>query len=215
VKDLLRLWPYFRPYWRLAVVTGLAVLLSASLALLTPWPLKVLIDSVLGNKPVPAVFAWAGGNGSTSLLIWVAASGLLIVLVDGASNVFDSYLATKLDQRMTLDFRGDLLRHTERLSLAFHDQKRSGMLVYAINFMASAAADIVMALPPLIQSGLTLIGMVVITLRWTGSCRSCPDRGAVPVRVGPAVRPALQPRLYRVQERRGRAWRSSTRRSRC
>ena len=56
------------------------------------------------------------------------------MLSEGALNVLHNYVTTKLDQYMVLDFRSDLFRHAQRLSLAFHDQKRSGMLIYAINF---------------------------------------------------------------------------------
>jgi len=36
--------------------------------------------------------------------------------------------------------RSDLFRHAQRLSLAYHDQRRSGMIIYAINSQADAAA---------------------------------------------------------------------------
>src|SRR5207244_1652144 len=61
------------------------------------------------------------------------------------------------------DFRSDLFEHAQRLSLTFHDQKRSGMLIYAINAQADAAARLVMAIPPLAQSVLTLVGMLWVT----------------------------------------------------
>jgi ATP-binding cassette subfamily B protein/subfamily B ATP-binding cassette protein MsbA len=201
---LRRLWPYFRPYWRLALFTGLAVLLSAGLALLTPWPLKVLIDSVLGDHPVPGVFAWAGENRTGTLLAAVAASGLIIVLIEGASNVIDSLLATRLEQRMTLDLRSDLFRHAQRLSLAFHDQKRSGMLIYAVNYMAAAGAGLVMAIPPLVQSALTLLGMFVVTLLldWKLALLSLVVIPFLYFTVRTYVR-RIQPRLYAVQGMEG------------
>jgi ABC-type multidrug transport system fused ATPase/permease subunit len=63
---------------------------------------------------------------------------------------------------MVLDFRSDLFQHAQRLSLSFHDRRRSGMLIYAINSQADAAARVVMTIPPLAQSLLTLIGMLWI-----------------------------------------------------
>src|SRR4029453_8933599 len=65
---------------------------------------------------------------------------------------------------MILAFRSDLFRHAERLSLAFHDQRRSGMLIYAINSQADAVARLVMAIPPLAQSVPTLVGMFIVLL---------------------------------------------------
>jgi ATP-binding cassette, subfamily B, bacterial len=199
-----RIWRYFKPYGGLAVYAGVVVLLSALVALVIPWPLKVLIDSVLGHSPVPWVLSWAGESRSVSLLVWVVVIGLVIVLVEGMLNVLHNYLTTKLDQYMTLDFRGDLLRHAERLSLAFHDQKRSGMLVYAINGMASSAAGLVMTVPPLAQSLLTLIGMVIITVKldWQLGLLSLTVVPLLYFCVGYYAR-YIQPRLYKVQGMEG------------
>jgi ATP-binding cassette subfamily B protein len=161
LKYLPRVLAYVRPYWALALLTGVMILISAAVALLVPWPLKIIIDSVLGSQPVPWLFRWIGGH-KYPLLIAVVLAGFFVVFLENLASVLHNYLATKLDQRMTLDFRGDLLRHVERMSLAFHDQKRSGMLIYIINSQAGAAAGLIMTIPPLVQSALTLVGMLVI-----------------------------------------------------
>jgi len=66
---------------------------------------------------------------------------------------------------MVLDFRSELFQHAQRLSLAFHDQKRSGMLIYAINGQGDAVAALVMVIPSLGQSLITLVGMCWILFR--------------------------------------------------
>ena len=66
---------------------------------------------------------------------------------------------------MTLDFRSDLFQHAQRLSLAFHDQRRSGMLIYTINSQAGAAAELVMSVPPMAQNVITLVGMFWMSYR--------------------------------------------------
>src|SRR6202042_2403668 len=51
-----RLFPYVRAYkWIMAVTVGLE-LAQSGLALLDPWPLKVLVDNGLSGKPLPAWF---------------------------------------------------------------------------------------------------------------------------------------------------------------
>src|SRR5262249_53911687 len=97
------------------------------------------------------------------LLIVVVVAGFILAFLHNALTVLDNYVNTKIDQSMVLDFRSDLFEHAQRLSLTFHDQKRSGMLIYAINGQADAAARPGMASPPLLQSGLTLIGMLWVT----------------------------------------------------
>ena len=93
--------------------------------LLAPWPLKVLVDNVIGQAPLPAgVASVLGGLGSHRflLLALTVVAGLIIAIVGGALHVLNSYVNTKLEQRIIADFRGDLFRHTERLSVAYRDQ---------------------------------------------------------------------------------------------
>jgi ABC-type multidrug transport system fused ATPase/permease subunit len=72
---------------------------------------------------------------------------------------------TRLEQRIIADFRGDLFRHTERLSVAYRDQVSTARLMYAINFEAAAAGMLILSVQPLAQAGLTLLGMVWISLQ--------------------------------------------------
>src|SRR5207249_2508052 len=66
---------------------------------------------------------------------------------------------------IVLDLRGDLFEHAQRLSLTFHDQRRTGMLIYAINSQGDAVSRTVMAVPPLARSLVTLVGMFWISYR--------------------------------------------------
>jgi ABC-type multidrug transport system fused ATPase/permease subunit len=142
--------------------------LSGLASLLVPWPLKILVDSVLQNHPPPPLlsrFAETLTHNRYALLAFVVVATLGITLVVNVLSVLENYVNTKIDLGMVLDFRGDLFQHAQRLSLAFHDQSRSGMLIYAVNFQADAAARLVMTVPPLAQSLITLVGMFWITFR--------------------------------------------------
>ena len=48
---------YLRPYPGWTAASLLATLLFVGAGLLTPWPMKILIDSVLGTAPLPRVSA--------------------------------------------------------------------------------------------------------------------------------------------------------------
>jgi hypothetical protein len=52
---LKRILPYARPHWRLAIATIGITILGALGAIAAPWPLKFLIDSVLGDEPLPPI----------------------------------------------------------------------------------------------------------------------------------------------------------------
>jgi ATP-binding cassette, subfamily B, bacterial len=162
-----KVWRYLRPYWRIAVAAAVATLLLVAVGLLAPWPMKILVDSVLGNEPLPAVLAPAATAvpDKFTLLVVTVAAGFLIACLAGLLNVATTYLKTKLEIAMTLDFRSDLFQQAQRLSMAYHDQRRSGMVIYIINSLAGAAPSVVMSGLPFAQNVLTLVGMVWVSYR--------------------------------------------------
>ena len=146
----------------MATLSAVLIVLGGLVGLLAPWPLKIVIDHVLGHAPLPPllerVLGSAAKNPST-LMITAVLAGFAFTLLANALSVFDSFINTKTEQNMVLDFRSDLFEHAQGLSMAFHDQRRAGGLIYAINFQADGAARLVMAVPPLAQSAVTLVGM--------------------------------------------------------
>ena len=167
LKYFPRAFRYLRPYRLLTVVLGVLIVLAGLADLLAPWPLKVLVDNVLGNEQLPPMLASLLGRSGdrTPLLIFAVVAGLAVALLHNALGVLNNYVQTTLEQRMVLDFRSDLFQHAQRLSLAYHDQRRSGMLIYAINFQGDAIAGLVMTVPALLQSFITLGGMFWIVLK--------------------------------------------------
>jgi len=159
---------YLRPYWRLAafsiVVTGLSTLVG----LLAPWPLQILIDNVLENHPLPSILAWVLGEVGEhryGLMIFAVLAGLGVTLAANGLSVLSNYVNTKLEQRMILDFRSDLFQHAQRLSLTFHDQRRTGDFMARINFQSTAIGSVTMNIPALGQSIFTLVGMFWVAYR--------------------------------------------------
>jgi ABC-type multidrug transport system fused ATPase/permease subunit len=166
VKYFLRVLHYVKPLWPLAAATAALTVLVSLLGLLAPWPLKILFDSVLGDHALPSILTPVLGPLSDDrvlLLIVVVAGGFGLTLIENAFGVLNSYAQTKLEQGIILNFRSDLFRHAQRLSLSFHDRRKAGGLIFAINFQADSAAGLLMTVQPLVQSGLTLIGMFWIT----------------------------------------------------
>ena len=125
-----------RPHRWLVTASVSTASLVTLIGLLTPWPLKILVDSALGDVPAPAILDGLLGSLATSrgaLVLFVVVAQLGLVLVLKSLGVLASYLETRLDLGMTLDFRSTLFQHAQRLSLPFHDKRRSGMVLYKIN----------------------------------------------------------------------------------
>jgi len=166
LRDLRRVWPYLRPHLRLAVASFVLIGVGSLASLLTPWPLAIVVDSIGGKQGLPNVFhsLFASLN-RTSVLIIAVTAGLGLTAAQHAIGVLGDYVNTKLSQRMTLDLRSDLFQHAQKLSQTFHDETPHGALTYAINNAAEAAGSVTVAIPPLLESLLTLVGMFVIALR--------------------------------------------------
>lgn len=158
-----RAFPYLRPHKKLFAVTLVLSLGGVALSLAEPWPLALLVDGVLrGGQELPGFVTRLVGEDAGRLIVFAVALGFGITLVNSGFNVVNSYVQTRLEQRMVLHFRSDLFQHVHRLSFAFHDERRKGMLMFALNNQARAVGEIMMSLIPLVQAVLTLIGMFII-----------------------------------------------------
>jgi len=141
----------------------LLMLVGAGAALLEPLPLALLVDGVFsGHEPPGVVAALFGTSASTLILVAVFGSLGIVLLVNGIG-VAESFVNTRLEQRIALDLRYDLFGHCLRLSRAFHDVTSPGDYIYRINYEAHSAGAITVAFMPLIQSLLTLMGMFAVT----------------------------------------------------
>jgi ATP-binding cassette, subfamily B, bacterial len=158
-----KLLPYLRPYrWRFAWAL-LQVFLIAGFDLLKPWPLQLVIDHVLGGRPVtlPVLSALAAGP-----LLLVACAGLVVVtLGSGLMALLHNYTTIGVGQRMVNDLRGALYAHLQRLSLAFHSRQKVGDLMYRITADSFAVQTMMMnGLLPILSALVLLGGMLAVLL---------------------------------------------------
>jgi ABC-type multidrug transport system fused ATPase/permease subunit len=151
--------PYVKPYRRLGGLSIGMTVFTALVSLAQPWPLALMIDTVAGHRTAPF-----GIDNRYTLLLLAVLAGFLITVVIHSLNVGNSFVDSKLEQNMILDLRSDLFAHCQRLSLTFHDARRTGELMSRVNYQAAALGAIVMALPPLAESVLTLVGMTAIAM---------------------------------------------------
>jgi ATP-binding cassette subfamily B protein len=169
IRENLRAWPmtlpYLRPHGRLVVVSILLMALGAGVALLEPWPVALMVDSVLGDKPLPGPLDDLAGG---SIYLQVGAVVVLLLLVTLLMHglaVVNDYVNTKIEQRMVLDFRSELYQHVQRLSFDYHDDRLTGEFMGRINQQASSVGGVTVSAFPLVQSALTLVGMFWVAFR--------------------------------------------------
>lgn len=153
-----------RPYRALFSFALAQVALIAGAELLKPWPLKLIIDHVLGGQPLawPLVAGW-----SREGLLLAACAGLVgIYLVLGGLNVLNNYTTIRIGQSMVNDLRGALYNHLQRLSLAFHHRRQVGDLLYRVTADTYAIQTLTMnGVFPILASLILLVGMTAVMLR--------------------------------------------------
>jgi ABC-type multidrug transport system fused ATPase/permease subunit len=156
--------PYLRPYWRLLTASVVVTLVGAGVELLSPWPMKIIVDSVIGNVPLPRAVRWAAQvlHGKGPLLLLTVVTGLAISILIKSLGVLTEYLDTRLNLAVTLDVQSDVFQQAQRLSVAYNDTAKSGDLLYAIN-LSSSTIGLVMMLAPLAHNILMLVGMFWIS----------------------------------------------------
>jgi ATP-binding cassette, subfamily B, bacterial len=158
-----------RPYW-LSITTLLIISLAAiPITLITPLPIKLIVDNFLGSSALPGyltIFAPGGLGPSRDYVLWLAI-GILVgsTVLTYLQNLLNIWFTNKIGNRMTLDVRDRLFRQMQRLSIAYHDAKGSADSTYRTLQDAPALRQFgVDSMIPLFTSALTLGAMIVVTL---------------------------------------------------
>ncbi len=161
-----------RPHWKAMTLALLAVAGEALAALLDPWPLKIVLDYLLQSRPLPAwlmpVVSRIGGGPLAVLNFAVLAAGTIAVF-GALSSYVNTYLTTNVGQWVMHDLRRTLYHHIHRLSLAEHDEKRTGDLIGRVTSDIESIQDFVTsALLGILANALTLLGIlgVMLYLNW-------------------------------------------------
>lgn len=150
----------------------IAVIGESITDLLEPWPLKVVFDYVFGSKRMPdwlASLVGFIGTDKFSILNFAVLAVIAIALLGAISSFFEKYLTTSVGQWVMHDLRRVLYSHIQRLSLAFHDQKRTGDLISRVTSDIDAVQSLISnVLLGMVVNVLTLTGMMLVMfyLNW-------------------------------------------------
>jgi subfamily B ATP-binding cassette protein MsbA len=160
-----------RPYWRWLLVVAATLVVETAMGLASPWPLKVVLDSVFDTEPLPSLFGWLGWAETDRLAILnvAVAATVVIALLQAASSYLNAYYTVKLGQWIAHDLRRSMYAHLQRLSLSYYDKQRVGPLISTITDDINAVQEFASSsLLDLLVDGLTLVGMLVVMfwLNW-------------------------------------------------
>ena len=159
-----------RPYrLHFALLFGLG-LLASPIALLTPVPLRILVDSVIGARPVPSLLraVLPATAVATPGAVLVVALGLLVLVaaLNQAQQLAGTLLRTWVGERLVLNIRSRIVDHVQRLSLIYHDSRGTSDSLYRIQYDAPAIQNILVdGAIPFVTAAMTLTTMIVVTAR--------------------------------------------------
>ena len=146
------------------------------MSLAGPWPLKIILDNVVGAHHLPKWFddflgsATAGlGPGKMKIAAVAALGAVLIAIIGSVASYIDNYYTESVGQWVAHDLRMRTYHHLQRLSLAYYDSHQTGQLLSTItddiqtiqSFASSATLGIFVDL-------LTIVGMLglMFWLNW-------------------------------------------------
>jgi ATP-binding cassette subfamily B protein len=150
---------YYQPFWGKTIIGLFLSLVGIGLNLLKPWPFKIIVDDFL--RPTPA----ARGDWST----WLPLLCLALVVIQvawGIINWITNYLFVKIGLQALLKLRTDLYSHLQRLSLKFHDARRSADSSFRVAYDSQSIQTIYnKGFTNIFASVIALIGTFIVMLR--------------------------------------------------
>ena len=160
---------FLRPYKGWLTIIFLAMLVETAMSLAAPWPLKVILDNVVGTHRAPEWLApfrssLLGGN-KMELAALAGIATALIALLGAVATYIDNYYTESVGQWVAHDLRMRVYDHLQHLSLGYYDSHQTGALLSTITddiktiqgFASSATLGILVDI-------LTIFGMLGVML---------------------------------------------------
>ena len=132
VRDLLR------PYRGTLFVVLVAMVVETLMSLAGPWPLKIILDNVVGSHRAPE---WLEhllhdmpylGSSKMGIAAFAAILTVLIAGIGSLASYIDNYYTVSVGQWVAHDLRMRTYHHLQRLSLSYYDSQQTGNLLSTI-----------------------------------------------------------------------------------
>jgi ABC-type multidrug transport system fused ATPase/permease subunit len=163
-----------RPYRGILAIILVAMLVQTAMSLAGPWPLKVILDSVVGSHHLPKWMAdrllpMLGGESKMHIAALAAIFAVIIAVLSSIASYVSNYYTESVGQWVAYDLRMRTYHHLQRLSLGYYDSHQVGTLLSTItddvatiqNFASSSTLGMVVDM-------LTIVGMLglMFWLNW-------------------------------------------------
>jgi ATP-binding cassette subfamily B protein len=166
-----RVLKYYQPFLPQTFVGLFFSMLGIGLNLAKPWPFKIIVDDVLlhGSEyhGLPHIhFGFLPEMGRTGIILFLCLVLVVLQILWGLTNWITNYLFVKMGLQALLKLRTDLYSHLQRLSLKFHDTRRSSDSTFRVAYDSQAIQTIYnKGFTNIFASLFTLIGTFVVMVR--------------------------------------------------
>ncbi|WP_018334164.1 ABC transporter ATP-binding protein [Actinomycetospora chiangmaiensis] len=154
--SLRRIARLFAPYrWSLAVVVAVIVA-SSVVGLAQPFLLREVIDVALPQRDL-------------RLLVWLVVGMVVVAAVTAAFGVIQTWISTKIGQRVMHTLRTDVFSHLQRLSLGFFTRTRTGEVQSRITNDIGGMQSVVTSTATSVAANLTTViasAVAMVALSW-------------------------------------------------
>ncbi len=170
---LVRFWPQICKQKRLIAVSSVALFVEVGLRVAEPWPLKFVVDALIGaQRPTalvearePIGLAMRNAMGLPLMLGLCAGALVLVALLSAICLYLRKVGFSVAGSRILAEVRADLFSHLQRLSLSFHSRKRSGDLITRVTGDIGQVKEVaITAAMPLAANVVTLVAMMAVML---------------------------------------------------
>jgi ATP-binding cassette, subfamily B, bacterial len=148
---------------------------AIGLNLLKPWPFKIIVDQILPGRVrvFQYTFRFLGGTeiripalDATQAIALLCLAMIVIQLLWSLLSLASNYMFVKIGLQSLLRLRTELYAHLQRLSLKFHDTRRSADSSFRVAYDSQSVQTIYnKGFTNIVSSGVTLIGTFAVMLR--------------------------------------------------
>jgi len=170
VRRWRRLLALSQPRWGgLAVAGGMSVA-GLAFELFKPWPLKLLVDAVLVDRPLPARASWLaalpGAGSAPGLLAWLSGATLLLFALEWCTRLVQTQVQAGAGSRMRYALAARVFEHLQGLSLRSHARHARGDLVKRVTDDSACVRVFLIDVGlPLVTAALTLAGVFAVMVQ--------------------------------------------------
>jgi len=154
-----------RPYKKWVYLILAAMLLEALMGIASPWPLKVVIDNVIGSQPLPHWLKWVDttliGRSKMALALATALLLVVITIIGALAGYANSFYTESVGQYVANDTRLKIYHHLQRLSLGYYDTHQVGKILSTLTTDVATMQDFVStSLLTILVDSLTILGIL-------------------------------------------------------